>query len=370
MTAKNKVTPSILLTFLVIVGLTCLVSAKQSHPHNRAKRHPRAEKLQFRSNGKFKIVQFTDMHFGEDLGNDRRTMEQQTKILQWEQPDFVAVTGDSVSAYSQDDESCISEGGVANCYASSVRAMIEANVPWAFTIGNHDEEGDLTREQLLKHDMSYALSMSQMGPNTTNGYSNYVLHVFGSSSASSNTVITNLYFMDTGNRGCMGVKGWGCLAPSQVEWYRNTSMTLRTKLNRTVPSLAFFHIANPEYMYSLNNLEAWGHREENVCCSSLNTGIFAAFKEMQDVRATFVGHDHNNDYRVNYQNITLHYGRKTGFGGYFGKHFQTGARVIELTESPFKIETWIRQADGTVDTQTNKKFELDDPQLKCCSADA
>lgn len=33
-----------------------------------------------------------------------------------------------------------------------------------------------------------------------------------------------------------------------------------------------------------------------VCCSSVNTGLFSAMKEMGDMRSVHCGHDHDNDY--------------------------------------------------------------------------
>jgi len=323
--------------------------------------------LRFQSNGKFKIVQFTDMHFGENGQNDEKTMKQQAQILKWEQPDFVVISGDSISGHHYSQKVGCMKDGVAGCYPLTVRAMMDANITWAYILGNHDGEGNLSREQVMKLDLGYPLSMSQMGPNSISGHSNYVLQVLGSNS---DKAVSHLYFMDTGNRECMGVPGWSCMMPDQVEWYRTTSMELRRKHGAILPSLAFFHIASQEYMTSLNNLQGRGTKKETVCCSSVNTGILGAFKEMQDVKATYVGHDHNNDYIVDYNGVTLNYGRKTGFGGYFGKHFKRGARVIQITESPFKIDTWVRQEDGTIDRQTDTLTTSKSPQLKCGGANS
>jgi pre-mRNA-splicing factor SYF1 len=48
-------------------------------------------------------------------------------------------------------------------------------------------------------------------------------------------------------------------------------------------------------------------------------------------------HDHNNDFYGDYYNVTLAYGRKTGYGGYGPPPgWLRGARVLELTENPFR----------------------------------
>jgi 3',5'-cyclic AMP phosphodiesterase CpdA len=52
--------------------------------------------------GNFKIMQLTDLHFGESLEADRLTMRAITAWVNKEKPDFVAVTGDLVSGFIWD----------------------------------------------------------------------------------------------------------------------------------------------------------------------------------------------------------------------------------------------------------------------------
>lgn len=58
-----------------------------------------AKDLRFNEKGKFKIVQFTDLHFGEDEQDDNDNLRLMGDILDQEKPDFVVVTGDVISAY-------------------------------------------------------------------------------------------------------------------------------------------------------------------------------------------------------------------------------------------------------------------------------
>merc|ERR1711972_1109103 len=69
------------------------------------------------------------------------------------------------------------------------------------------------------------------------------------------------------------------------------------------------------------------------------------------------GHDHDNDYHVNYQGINVMYGRKTGFGSYGPPNSwgtfpeKDGARVIQFRRDAqsgnISVVTWIRLKDGT-----------------------
>jgi len=89
-----------------------------------------------------------------------------------------------------------------------------------------------------------------------------------------------------------------------------------------------------------------------VCCSAVNTGLYTAMTQMDDIKYVFCGHDHNNDYYGDYYGIYLGYGRKTGYGSYgppWGwKH---GARVIELSENSTEINTWLRLEDKSIEIQ-------------------
>jgi hypothetical protein len=49
-----------------------------------------------------------------------------------------------------------------------------------------------------------------------------------------------------------------------------------------------------------NEQECVGSMDESdICCSSYNTGLFAAVQEMGDIKAMYCGHDHNNDFSGN-----------------------------------------------------------------------
>lgn len=69
---------------------------------------------------------------------------------------------------------------------------------------------------------------------------------------------------------------------------------------------------------------------------------------MKDVRGTFVGHDHINDYWGELHGIRLCYGRATGYNTYGKEGFPRGARIIQLTEGEADFQTWLRLDDGSV----------------------
>lgn len=118
-----------------------------------------------------------------------------------------------------------------------------------------------------------------------------------------------------------------------------------------MPALAFFHIPLPEYRVAWETEGVIGVKQEEVADSPVNSGLFAAMKEMGDVMATFVGHDHINDYIAAVDGIYLAYGRGTGYGTYGKEGFPRGARIIELIEGERQFRTWLRLEGGVKEIQ-------------------
>ena len=58
--------------------------------------------LTFNANGKFKMVQFTDIHFGEGDETDAQNQKLINDVLDQENPDLVIISGDVVSGYAWD----------------------------------------------------------------------------------------------------------------------------------------------------------------------------------------------------------------------------------------------------------------------------
>lgn len=61
--------------------------------------------LKFNEQGKFKVVQITDLHmghFGDTTDHDQQTQKLISDILDYEKPDLVAVSGDVISGNKWD----------------------------------------------------------------------------------------------------------------------------------------------------------------------------------------------------------------------------------------------------------------------------
>jgi hypothetical protein len=216
-----------------------------------------AATLKFNSKtGKFKILQFADMHFenGKDTVCNSLTPEQQKfpcsdlnttdflkRLIQLEDPDLVLFTGDNIDGGAHNaTEAMDNWGSVLQDFPG---------LQWAAVEGNHDAQSTLSREDVFKVLSSLPGSISQPGPTTLHGFGNYYITIANASGHDA----MHLYLLDTGSDSeYPQISGYDWAWPDQVAWYLHTSQQLQIKNNATVPAVAFFHICTPEYWEALD----------------------------------------------------------------------------------------------------------------------
>lgn len=297
-----------------------------------------ADKLRFKADGTFKIVQFTDVHWVADNPASQEAAERMNEVLEAERPDFVIYTGDVVFAKP-----------AARAFREALEPVISRGLPFAVTLGNHDDEFDLSRPEI------FALLREQPGNLTgtvegVTGVTNFILPI---KSARDDKPAFLLYGLDSlAYSRWPETKGYDWIKWDQIDWYRKCSAALTARNGGTpLPAMAFFHIPLPEYREAVLDERTlmMGIRKEKPCSPVINSGLFTAMLEAGDVLATFVGHDHVNDYVAAWKGLLLGYGRFTGGKTvYHDVPGGNGARVIELTEGTRSFRTWIRLKDEVV----------------------
>ncbi len=293
--------------------------------------------LKFRENGRFRIVQFTDIHWHNGEPADQKSATLMKNIVQSEVPDLIVLTGDILSGGGCDD--------AAESMRQIVRIMEDCGIAWTAVFGNHDDEGTANRHDLMSVMQEGDLSVVEPGPEDIPGVGNYVLRVERSND---NTTAALLYFLDSGSYAMTDIGGYDWIKREQIEWFLSESVKHNISRENLLPALAFFHIPLPEYHEVWDFHTCYGVKYEDICAPRINTGFFAALHEAGDVIGTFVGHDHINDFCGDLYGIRLCYGRATGYNTYGRDGFPRGARVIELTEGERCFETWLHLDDGTI----------------------
>lgn len=311
-------------------------------------------KLQFDKDGKFKIMQVADIHFSTGVGicrdpfpeesaegcqADPRTLKFLNKVLDLERPDFVAFTGDQIFGEGAPDPQ--------TALFKVVMPLITRGIPYAMTVGNHDDESTMTRQQIVTLAATLPYSYTSLGDPNIEGYGNYQLTIDGQSQEQA---AADLYFMDSHSYSLdpKNDPGYDYFKPLQIEWISSNSKESTERSNRL--SMVFFHIPLPEY----RNLDQpiVGECREGITAPKKNTRMRSALARA-GVQVASCGHDHANDYCLldseedsfsGTNKIWLCYGGGSGEGGYGGYGgFVRRLRVFDLDAVTGSIYTWKRR---------------------------
>ncbi|XP_057453310.1 probable inactive purple acid phosphatase 29 [Lotus japonicus] len=330
-----------------------------------------AQKLRFGKNGEFKILQVADMHYADGKSthcldvlhsqyascSDLNTTAFIQRMILAEKPNLIVFTGDNIYGSDASDPAKSMDAAVAPAIAS--------NIPWVAILGNHDQEGSLSREGVMKHIVGMKNTLSKVNPpevHLIDGFGNYNLEVGGvEGTGFENKSVLNLYFLDSGDYSKVPfIHGYGWIKPSQQLWYQRTFEKLRKAYKNepvpqkeAAPGLAYFHIPLPEYA-SFDSSNFTGVKQEKISSPSVNSGFFTRLVEAGDVKAVFAGHDHVNDFCGKMTGIHLCYAGGFGYHAYGKAGWSRRARVVEISlektengdwEDVKSIRTWKRLDD-------------------------
>ena len=291
-------------------------------------------KLVFSEEGKFKILQFTDIHFSDNNEVDQETVKLMRKILNEENPDFIMITGDTV--YGDNN---------AEHLPLALAPVIESDIPFSYTFGNHDTEDGEGYEVLFPILTAIPNCVAYHDERSNVGMGNHTLEVVDKQGHVKWIVVG----MDSGNyNGMQHIGGYAYVRQPQIEWYKEVMKECEKK-NPDFAALLFMHIALPEY-HELWDMEVcYGKKREGICSPKINSGFFAAMQEVGHTKGVFVGHDHINDFYGEMYGITLGYGRATGYNTYGQEDFLRGARIFILDQDDTEnFRTYVRLSDGTI----------------------
>lgn len=305
--------------FVWVLSLLCTYLSMMAQP-----------KLTFQE-GKFKMMQLTDLHWEEGSEEAKQTATLIRNMIAEEKPALVVLTGDIVTAHPA------KEGWV-----SIIRLMEKLAMPFVVTMGNHDAEF-MSKEDIYNLLIASPYYVGEKGEAGLTGMGNCVLPI----STAEGKDGALLYFLDSNDYQPiqrLGQYNW--IQFDQILWYRRTSEDF-TKRNagKPLPALAFFHIPLREYFNVLQRKDFFGtHEDDGIWAANINSGMFAAFVEKGDVMGMFVGHDHANDWIGLEAGLAVGYGRCSGWNA--GSSIERGVRLFELYPGETRFNTWIRTAKG------------------------
>ena len=316
----------------------------------------------FTTDRDFKVLQLTDVHIGGgwmSKKTDAMAINAVAAMVTAEKPDLVIITGDT--AYPVPFQA----GTFNNLSSAKIFAtlMEKLGVYWVVCFGNHDTEAYsyYSREEISEfyesEDLKYCLFQSADAE--IDGYGNQVINV-----KNTKGVITqSLYLFDSHsyiNGDILGIRWqYDNIHQNQIDWYKNTVNELNEqnqkkldelglKEKSDIKSAAFFHIPLDEqreawYEYANNGFEdtenvkfvygVAGEGSKIVYSGVGEDELFETMLELGSTKAVFVGHDHYNNFSIDYKGIRLTYGMSVDYLAYPGIYkigSQRGCTVINF----------------------------------------
>lgn len=311
-----------------------------------------AGRYTFVTDREFKILQLSDIHIGGgfmSIRKDNAALNAVAAMITAEQPDLVVITGDLTYPVP------VQAGTFNNKENAKLLAdlMEQLGVYWAAVFGNHDSESYsyYSRETIgaLYESEAYPHCLFQIGAEEADGVGNYVINVKNSAGA----VTQSLFFLDShaylkGNLPGISWK-YDAIHENQVDWYETEVRTLTAENGGVQPkSLAFFHIPLQEmqdayYAYRDNGFQDTaevqfiygkvGEKDIVVYPGDCNYGFFDRVLSVGSTQGIFFGHDHLNNFSLQYKGVRMTYGCTVDYLAYKGiKNYgaQRGCTVITV----------------------------------------
>ena len=336
MKKRTKVFLSILLVLAIIGGAATLTVTFYG------KKYIRSEDTAF------SVLQITDVHILNNEKKDAKAFKTISAMIETTNPDMIVVTGDITS-----------EKENYTAFKTFCTFIEEFEIPWAFTYGNHegldiryepdevlDPEKIADKQTLNDYLESLEYCIYERGDENTDGMGNYYYTVRDNN----NNALMSLIFMDS-NSYDEENNGYDHFHDNQIQWYENTIKQIAKEENgdesKVVPSLAFFHIPMQEYMTAYDEAKGtdnllYGFRfPDEDGTPAADDYMFETMIELGSTKGCFVGHDHMNNYSVNYKGIRLTYGLSCDHNIYVVP-FRGGTLINIKNDGSFTTQLLIR----------------------------
>jgi len=296
----------------------------------------------FTTDDDFRILHLTDIHIGAgflSIGKDKMAIEAVSELVQRVEPELVIITGD-ISYPIPFQAGTFDNLREAKMFATMMESL---GVYWTVTFGNHDSEIysmfrlDRIAEFYASEDLKYCLF--QRGPANIDGEGNSIINIKNTAGE----ITQSLVFIDSHSYidGSL-TNEYDNIHENQIEWYRQEITNLSAMNGKTVKSLAFFHIPLNEYADAweeyINNGEQdtenvkyfYGIADEpgdkKIWPGKYGCDTFETMLELGSTQGIFCGHDHLNNFSVEYKGIRLTYGLSIDHLAYWGIHKKTEQR--------------------------------------------
>jgi hypothetical protein len=299
--------------------------------------------LTIQTGEEYKILILADTQLDGSPGRVKKTLKLIDHLFDTVKPDFIITLGDNVEWIISDKMT-----------KKLIKKFHSFNVPYAVTLGNHDSEGRKGRPWYGNAWENAPNSLFRYGPSNIHGVGNYSVLL----KDEKGNIIYDLIMMDSNVwRNYPDGGGYDFIHRDQIDWYKwNIIGVSEAKYGKfapgsgnVVPSMCFFHIPLPEYKDAIDAIKEGkiaspgyvGEAREGIACAKVNSGLFDVMKDMKSTTHVFVGHDHVNNFSVNWKGIQLSYGLKSGYTSYYSEDMIGGTVLTIKKEKDGKVVTGI-----------------------------
>ncbi len=345
---------SAILAVAMLVGLVPMMTLSSSAAFNDTS-------LKFDEKGEFTLVQITDIQ--ENTEVHETTLALIAKAMNKYEPDMVVMTGDNV-------ESGMDESEFKTCVSQFMAPIIAANVRYAITFGNHDDEDrSIVNTAWDKQSQyNYYVGMSNLSIDfdepDLSGVGTGSIPIYSNDGS---RVAFCIFPIDSGTYDSND--DYDHVKTDQINWYASESARLAALNNgNPVPTLTFQHIPVPEiydnllvevpqgtagsvqgtgnwsnkyYTLDPNNPTITGVMQEGPCPAAINNGQYQGWLDVGNHVGAFFGHDHTNTFvGTDANGITMGYCKAATLEAYHAADEDPALRVFTIKE------------DGTYTTQS------------------
>ena len=286
--------------------------------------------LELNYSNDYRILQLSDTHIG-DKDNTQLHYDFMDLTIKEANPDLIVITGDVFTFASK---------ATAKEF---FKFMDSHGVPWTLTLGNHDEQCYFSVDWLTRTLNEYGSHcvFKDIQDDDVQGNANFAINLMVG-----DVLFEQLIVMDS-NRYDFKTMYYDYFKPNQIQWYKDM-----VEYGRSLPggalakSLMFYHIPLPETQkvwdmlqegsaevtnvpFKVKGEDKYGTLEEDVCCPDYNSGFFQVIDDLDYTTGMYFGHDHVNNFIINYKGIDFAYGVKATDRVYYGES-KLGGRVITL----------------------------------------
>lgn len=297
---------------------------------------------------KLNICCFNDLHISILTDMDRQIayFEKTLKAKTGEYPDLLILNGDTFM-----------DGNKKNVDIF-FKWLEGTKIPFMFTYGNHDLEGQYSNHYIDKKIKQCSNSLLSNPINDDiYGDSNSVINIVQDGKTK-----WQLYFLDSNTYDGFV---YDSLHKEQVDWYeRQVNLATENNGGVTLPSLVFMHIPFEEFY------EAWGEHDyklsgnedgsiwymgEGVSSGEVKTELYEKMHELRSSVGIMCAHDHVDLTDWKYDKcaegeasfpIRLIYGIKTGDGIYHDKRIMGTCFYTLNNDFTFNMEKWVVPYEG------------------------